>query len=83
MKTIIEDILEGFIYLIGRGINHFDVKPANILISNGNYVIADFGIRQLFILTYKFNFTIVLQMMSEKNYQQNLQVQIPMYRPNF
>jgi serine/threonine protein kinase len=35
----------GFLFhgLEGKKIYHFDIKPDNILIKDGNYLIADFG----------------------------------------
>ncbi|CAD8124863.1 unnamed protein product [Paramecium sonneborni] len=41
------DLLKGFLELIQNGIIHRDVKPANILISNGKYKLADFGFARL------------------------------------
>ena len=41
---IISDIIEGFKYLVSKGIVHRDMKPGNILKdNNGNWKIADFG----------------------------------------
>src|SRR5262249_14594803 len=37
-------VADGLAYAHGRGVVHRDVKPANILMSDGHAVIADFGI---------------------------------------
>jgi serine/threonine protein kinase len=59
----------GFLFhgLEGKKIFHFDIKPDNILVKDGNYLIADFGtsyvkknknIKSFFFFFYykKFNF---------------------------
>ena len=41
------DVLGGFLELIENGIIHRDVKPANILVKNGVYKLADFGFSRI------------------------------------
>lgn len=41
--SILIQVMYGFQEIINKGYIHRDVKPANILISNGIFKIADFG----------------------------------------
>ena len=40
---LMNQILEGYVYMQGRGIIHRDLKPANVFLKNGEPKIADFG----------------------------------------
>lgn len=39
-------MVDALVYLQGSGIVHRDIKPSNIFVSNGNYVLGDFGFCQ-------------------------------------
>ena len=43
-KKIAEGILDGFVYLEKIGINHYDQKLENVLLTNGIPKIIDFGL---------------------------------------
>ena len=42
-RRLVAQILDALVYAHGRGIVHGDLKPANILLSDGTVKIADFG----------------------------------------
>ena len=42
--TIASDVLDGLIYAHNLGFVHRDVKPANVMLSGGHALLADFGI---------------------------------------
>jgi serine/threonine-protein kinase ULK/ATG1 len=43
-EKIFKNILKGVEYLISQKVMHRDLKPSNILLHNGQYKIADFGL---------------------------------------
>ena len=45
-KAIIRDLAEGLLYLKSKNILHNDIKPANILINSGRFLIGDFGLSE-------------------------------------
>ena len=44
LKNIIIDIIKGLKAIHKKNIIHRDIKPDNIIKSNGNYKILDFGV---------------------------------------
>lgn len=48
-ESILQDILKGLEYLHSKGIGHFDLKPANILIKEGKFCLADFGLSKILV----------------------------------
>lgn len=50
-ESILQDILNGLEHLHNKGIGHFDLKPANILIKEGKFCLADFGLSKALVTT--------------------------------
>ncbi|MDQ3180143.1 MAG: SUMF1/EgtB/PvdO family nonheme iron enzyme [Acidobacteriota bacterium] len=48
-ESILQDILKGLEHLHNKGIGHFDLKPANILIKDGKFCLADFGLSKILV----------------------------------
>ncbi len=48
-ESILRDILNGLEHLHSKGIGHFDLKPANILIKGDKICLADFGLSKTLV----------------------------------
>lgn len=42
-RPIIADVIEGLLFLHGKGVYHLDVKPDNVLLKDGIAKLADLG----------------------------------------
>lgn len=58
-KNVLKHILYAFEELICKGIVHRDLKPDNILINDGIYKVADFGISEKIANFNRSNMTLV------------------------